>query len=438
MKKIFIILLFLPLTVLSQHYIKGVFSPANEFSYAFLYHATPNGSNYVNQSPVDSDGRFKIQLDSTAPAGIYKIVYGLPPEINNFDLIYNGKEDVAVNFDLKSGLTFTVSNENQLWSSYNKSMDLINSTISKFYAEKSSDKKAFKEIFKTLKDTQEGYEKASKNTLAHTFITANRPYIPETYEDLKTYSKHLKINYLKSVDFSNKLLQSSDFLSNRVISYIFGMNEKEDKTIYKQDIDKLVSLMRASNTNLEAQTSLLQDVWMQFTQQQNDDIANYISNEYLLELSKETQRDWLTDGLLAYQRTSLGTKAPDFDIAITENGKTITTSLHKLNNANQYLVVFWSSTCGHCLNELPKLKSIVPDNTKVIAVGLEEDPESWKKEIVNFPNFTHVLGLEKWENLIAKDYNVVATPAFFLLNSNKIIIAKPYDVEALKNILEER
>lgn len=437
MKKSLFIFLLLPLSMLSQHYVKGVFSPASEFSYAFLYHATPNGSNYVDRSPIDSDGRFKIKLDETAPAGIYKIVYGLPPENNNFDLIYNGKEDIAVDFSLDGGLTFTVSNENQLWSSYNKSMELINSTISKYYSEQSSDKNAFKDIFKTLKETQEGYEKASKNTMAHTFIIANKPYIPESYEDLKTYSKNLKKNYIKSIDFSNELLQSSDFLSNRAITYVFGMNEDGDKSIYKHDIDNLVSLMRSSNTSLEAQTSILQDIWMQFTQQQNDEMANYISNEYLLELSKKTKRDWLTDGLLSYQRTSLGTKAPDFDIAITENGKTITTSLHKLNSAEQYLIVFWSSTCGHCLNELPKLKSVVPDNIKIIAIGLEEDTENWKKEIVNYPNFTHILGLEKWENPIAKDYNVVATPTFFLLNKNKIIIAKPYDVDALRNILEK-
>ena len=436
MKKALFVLLLFPLTICAQHYIKGVFSPASEFSYAFLYHATPDGSNYVDRSPVDSDGRFKIKLDSTAPVGIYKIVYALPPEDNNFDFIYNGKEDVAMDFGLEQGLEFTVSNENQLWSSYTKSMELINTTISKYYTEESTDEKAFLDITNTLKDTQNGYEKASENTMAHTFITANRPYIPNAYENLKTYSKNLKDNFLKNIDFSNELLQSSDFLSDRVIAYIFGMNGNEDKTVFKQDIDNLVALMQASKASLNVQTSLLQDVWIQFTQQQNDAMANYISDNYLLELSKQTQRDWLTEGLLAYKRTSLGALAPNFEIALTKNGKTITTNLHDLNTTEQYLVVFWSSSCGHCLSELPQLESIVPNNTKIIAVGLEDDAENWKEKIIDFPNFTHVLGLNKWDNPMAKAYNVGTTPTYFLLNSNKTIIAKPYDVEALKSLFE--
>ena len=70
-------------------------------------------------------------------------------------------------------------------------MDMVNRTISSYYTQESTDKKGFQYIFKTLKDTQIAFEEASKGTMVSTFIKANRPYIPESYEDISTYSKNL-------------------------------------------------------------------------------------------------------------------------------------------------------------------------------------------------------------------------------------------------------
>ena len=83
------------------------------------------------------------------------------------------------------------------------------------------------------------------------------------------------------------------------------------------------------------------------------------------------------------------------------------------------------------------VKTIIPENTKVVAIGLEDDVKNWQDEIKNFPNFIHVLGLEKWNNSIAKAYNINATPSYILLDKNKKIIAKPFDVEALRAALKK-
>jgi hypothetical protein len=409
-----------------------VFSPVNEFTYAFLYHATPNGTNYLDRSKVKDDGSFSIGLDSTATPGIYKIVYGLPLEANNFDFIYNGKEDVALTFDLDKGLEFTESNENKLWSSYTKSMELVNQAISNFYAKKSKDQNAFNDIFKTLKETQEAYENASKETLALTFIQANRPYIPSAYEDISTYSKNLKRTYLQQVDFENPLLQSSDFLTDRVLAYVFGMSSHNNES-YKADIDRLVNLM--VKANITVKVSLLHIIWQRFADDNNETMANFVTDFYLLDWAKEIDYTQLAEILIAYKNNSIGNKAQDFKIPNPKTGKT--TSLHSLNDADRYLIIFWSSSCNHCLEELPKVKSIIPENTKVIAIGIEDEAENWQKEIKNYPNFIHVLGLEKWNNSIVNAFNINATPSYILLDKDKKIIAKPFEFEALNEALKK-
>jgi thiol-disulfide isomerase/thioredoxin len=436
MKIISVIIALLPLFLFSQHSINGTFSPAKDYTYVFLYHATPTGSDYINRAKINEEGHFTILLDSSVTAGMYKIVYALPPEDYNFDLIYNGKENVSLTFSTEKGLEFTDGNENKLWSSYTNSMEMINRTISNYYTQKSTDEKAFYDIFKTLKDTQTAFEEASKGTMASTFIKANTPYIPETYEDLSTYSTNLKRHFLSHVDFNDYLLQSSDFLVDRVLAYIFGMTPNTTNETYKADVDYIMTNL--SETNLDIKTMLLEMVWNRFKDLENPEVANYISDTYLMELSTTGNYLALTEGLEIYQNNQIGKTAHNFDIALTQNGDAKTTTLYELDIAEQYLVVFWSSTCGHCLDELPQVKMFLESkpNIKVIAFGLEDEAEGWQKAIAEYPDFIHVLGLGKWDNPTVNAYGVSATPTYILLNKDKIITAKPYDFEALKKVLE--
>ncbi|WP_299333403.1 thioredoxin-like domain-containing protein [uncultured Psychroserpens sp.] len=436
MKRFALLLTLIPTFIFAQHSISGTFTPAEQYTYAFLYHATPTGAEYVNRAELAEDGSFSMALDSTMNAGIYKIVYALPPEENNFDFIYNGRESIAFNFNLENGLDFTDSRENQLWASYIKSMEMINMTLSNFYTQESTDKKAYADIVKTLNDTQNAYEDASKDLMSSAFVKANTPYIPEGFEDLSTYSKNLKRTYLDHVDFGNTLLQSSDFMVDRVLAYIFGMSANTSNATYKKDVDHLMTSIGEGNIQLK--TILYEMIWSRFKSMDNPELANYVTDNHLLELTKQTGYEALTEKLLVYKNNTVGNKAANFDLAITKDGKTKTTTLHDLDIADQYLVIFWSSTCGHCIDELPKVKALLADNTdlKVIAFGLEDEADNWSKMIGDYPDFIHVLGLGKWDNPTSNAYGIESTPSYFVLDKDKTITAKPYDVEALKAILK--
>ncbi|WP_299121790.1 redoxin family protein [uncultured Winogradskyella sp.] len=431
MKKLLTLLLAIPLMASAQT-VKGTFSPAEDYSYAFLYEATPQGANYVNRGQLDATGNFEIPLDSTVAPGIYKIVYAIPPEENNFDFIYDGNETVAFNFNYEKGVEFTQSEENKLWASYLKSMDMVNQTISNYYSKNNTDEEGFNSIFKVLKDTQLAYEESANGKLVSAFIIANRPYIPSEYEDISTYSKKLKQHYLSQIDFSNYLLQSSSFLVDRITGYVFNMVENPSDDTYKTHVDDVAAAI--SNEHLIIKTSLIEILWQRFVTLENHDLANYITEMYLLDLANATNNKVLAETITSYKNTSIGTKAPDFDIVA--NGTK--TSLHLLEGAENYLLIFWSSGCGHCLVELPKVKELVANkpNLKVIAYGLEDNDVKWTEEIKNYPNFTHTIGLGKWDNPIVKTYGIAATPMYFLLSSSKIIMAKPYEYEDLEVVLK--
>ena len=66
---------------------------------------------------------------------------------------------------------------------------------------------------------------------------------------------------------------------------------------------------------------------------------------------------------------------------------------------------------------------------------MEEKADTWQNYKQRFPNWHHVLGLNKWENKIARTYQINSTPTYFVLDANKKIIANPEKLVDLKKIL---
>lgn len=439
MKRILLFLIFLPSVLMAQHTIEGTFLPAGDFTYAFLYKSNATGAMYVNRAKIDATGYFKIEMDSSETAGIYKIVYGVPQEDYNFDLIYNGAENVVLTFSLDGGLEFKESNENKLWASYTNSIEMINRTISNYYAKESVDQAAFMDIFKTLKETQDAFELASKNTLAATFIKANAPYVPKTYEDRPTYSKHLKNTYLDRVDFSNPLLQSSEFLTDRIMAYIFGMSPDPTEAFYKQQIDNLVGYIGEGND--EIKLALLRTVWHAMIQIEEDTVALYLADTYLFELAEKAEDDLLLTVLTIEKNTAIGAKAIDFPLNLKVDGQNIPTTLHELDLATTYLLIFWNSGCSHCLQQLPEIRNKVDEmdskSIKVVAYATQGDTAEWRHEITKYPNFIHVVDSENSGYYVSDAYGVRVTPTYFLLDKDKKIEAKPDTLEELLTLLDD-
>lgn len=440
MKRLLFLIVLIPTIVVSQHTIKGKFSPAEDYNVALLYKVTPTLSEYITSSEVDQDGSFGFQLDSLATKGMYRIVYAIPQEDYNFDVIYNKTEDIELTFNSETGASFLASSENKLMASYTNSMSMITQSIGNYFRKKSEDTLALKTIFKTQRDTQLNFENAAEDMVSLQFIKANKPYIPENFEDVKTYVANLKTHYFDYIDFDNETLQSSSFLEERMLNYVFGMSSEteDDITNYKNNIDVFCNAMK--DVSNEIKRILLVDLWQQMVDLGFEDVANYIAETYLMDIAVTLNDQELLHGLLLYKNTSIGVKAPDFSFEIIEDEKPITTKLSGLDVAESYVIVFWSSTCSHCLDEIPQLQTYLKTKAEglvqVVAIGLEDEPYKWKDLTYDYPEFIHVYGEGKWDNEIGDAYGVSSTPSYFVLNKGKEIIAKPEDFEALKDFFE--
>jgi len=436
-KNLLFLLALFPSFLLAQHSIKGVFTPADEFEFVILYKVTPTTSIYVNNAEIDAEGKFEFKLDSTITKGMYRIVYAVPQDEYNFDLIYNTKENVELTFNLDEGVTYINSQENLLLQAYSKSLQLLSENINTFYASSNQNKKAIDSVFKVLAKKQTEFEKGSEGLIAFNFIRASKPYIPSEIEDAEMYSKNLKAHYFENIDFANEALQSSSFLIETVLNYVFTFTNSEDlNNSYFANIDDAVE---AIGENPIIKKTILKVLWTQFAEVETESVANYIADKYLFEIFENNSK--ITEKLSVFKNTSINKVAPDFTLEIVKDEKIELINLRNYDEAKHYIIVFWSSTCSHCLQELPRLQKYVnaleEGALKVIAVGLEDDIFSWKDRIEDLSSFIHVFGDGKWDNKIGNAYGVTATPTYFILDENKKIVAKPYDFEALKTHYQE-
>ncbi|MDC8006018.1 TlpA disulfide reductase family protein [Aureisphaera galaxeae] len=437
MKKILLVLLLIPTLNFAQHTISGTFTPADEFSWCILYKVNSDSFRYVVDGKV-TDGKFSLTLDSTVTKGVYKLVYGIPQEELNFDVIYNGEEDIELTFSKGKRLSFTAPEENKVFQEYLFNKFLLDQEISDAYASEPVDETKIMELFARKTQLQNTAEEALKGTYSESFIVASRTYIPSAFESKESYEENRRQTYFKFLDPNNPVLQNSSFVLNRFMKYI-GTFSLETEIASYRELDAIINLVQ--NSDQTFQKNILYQLWGKLVLQEMPRSANYLTEKYLLQLCNTLGETEIVSKLENYRRTSIGIKVPDFSWEVENNGKIKMQHLYEYDVAENYILVFWSSTCSHCLKELPKLQKFV--NTldqkkyKVIAVGIEDNKFDWKNETLRYPEFQHVLGLGKWENTIAKSFSISQTPTFFLLDENKILTAKPSGLSELVEMIAQ-
>lgn len=143
------------------------------------------------------------------------------------------------------------------------------------------------------------------------------------------------------------------------------------------------------------------------------------------------------DKAMVYRNVVIGAQAPDFEIM---EGKL---SLYQLPS-DYTLIIFWSSWCPHCTQEIPRLKSVIEDirsreklSMSIIMISLDTNHTAWTSFVneQGLQNYVHLCDYRGWKGEIVKLYNVFATPTMYLLDRSKTIIAKPLFSEQLYNYM---
>jgi len=422
----------------AQHTISGTFSPAKDYSWLIAYRLKPGTQNYIADTSIDK-GEFVLKIPAKAKPGMYRLVYAVPQEEFYFDVIYTGKEDVVLTFTTEEGVAFTASEENKIFNAYFKEVNAAERQLIGFYSNNKTDVPEFQEIIDKYHYVQKSYKNKSKELVANEFIEANKPYIPSKYESIQGYVTHKKENYFNELNFSNPVLQASGFLTDKITNYIFTalplaqMTQEETEKAMQDNLITIDEQLRGVSDNYRFH--LFYTIWTQASASGFNRLSDFVHVSYLKDLATKTDNQEILDKIEIYNRLRIGAVAPEIRWEKDGDGK----KLSSMGDAENYLLIFWSSTCSHCLKELPALHKRLEKNSniKVIAVGLENDTLSWKKEVAKLPGFEHAIALGKWESEYAKLYDIHATPSYFILDSDKHIIAKPENDKEVVEFLKK-
>jgi thiol-disulfide isomerase/thioredoxin len=442
LKKLLIAFLFISVGAQSQNSITGTLSPKNDLvTRAVLYQLNGAKQVYISNSKINND-QFKLEIPQGTASGMYRLSF-MPAVIGFVDFIFS-QENVSLKFDsrnLSNSVEFLTSEENKTYSKYlletvNVKQKLDSLQIVFFgLKDKKQDKITIDLYDKNLNlytKTQSQFEGKMEGKLANHFIKANRKYFaPTLFVSPQEYLNSVKQHYFDFINFENSDLKNATFFSEKAIEYVFYLNVSDDfqvqNALYKNALNEVMQKIGGNNA---VKSDILTSLIYAFEQFKNMPMAGFVIDEFYKKLPENFIDEALVDKMQAKIKLAIGNKAPE--ISWEENG--VQKKLSELNVAENYILVFWSTTCSHCLQEIPKLYEFSMSNAAihVVAVALEDNKTNFELFTLKLKGWTNILGLKKWKNEMAKEYKINSTPTYFILDKDKKIIAKPEHFEELK------
>jgi len=431
----------------AQHSIKGTIDPNHDYSWILLYKLENGDQTYVDNADV-VDGAFEFKIDEKETSGIYRAYYQIE---NNLyvEFIYN-KEEVDFTFNPENpaeSILFNRSEENSIYQNYHRSISQKQKVIDSIQAlyfnssETTEDRRlesSYQEAVKLLQSEQERFDNKTRGMMANNIIRASEQHNPDMpIKNPEDYMLEIKTHFFDSMDIKDTVLSHSSFINDRLRDYVFylnqGSNEEMRNILQQEAIDNAVKWIGEEYDILAKFEETLLREYLHF---QNAPMVSSVMEDHYKKLPEPYQDPQLMSKVAAELKTAIGVRAPDFSWE-AEGQKN---HLYDLEGTDYYIVLFFSSGCPHCQIEVPKFHDFIAgiENIKVVTVGLEDEVESWENMTKDYPEFINVRDLDKWSSQKVKDYGVSAIPSYFVLDSDKRILAKPEDFEELKSMFEER
>ena len=445
MKKIIVFFLLISSLSYSQFNIRGTMSPTENSSWVLLYKIEGTKQIFVKNTQVKKEaekGFFEFSLPNEAKPGTYRIKYSM--KRNGFIDFFFNKEDIIFEFnpkDSENTVIYKESIENQLYSSFTKKIYKAQFTLDSLQSEYFRNpsaliKEAYKKSLAKVKKIEKDYSLNSKGKLVNHFIKSSLRYnSPEIFERPLNYINSSIAHFFDYVDFSNKTLNNSTFLFDKISEYVFTLNFAVDPVQKEKTYKKSckIAITKAKTTSFKA--DVINYLISQFSEIKNATLVDHLFANYFNKLPKENQNIRFKNKILRQLRIAIGRVAPE--IIWYENDKEL--RLSSIKDGLNYLLIFYSTGCSHCLREVPEIYKYLKGktNTKVIAFAMETSDDVWSNYHLKMPGWHHVLGLGKWENPTAKTYQINSTPSYFVLGMDKQIIAIPRTIDDLKFIIDE-
>lgn len=416
---------------------------------------------------LDNSGYGVLKGEKKYPEGIY---FFLTPAKKMFDFFITENQKFTIEtdtLDLFDKLKFENSPENTAAMDYRKFITLEQQKIAA-QKEKKQNTKAEEEAFiKNVKSESDKLIEQQKNNFVGIFFKAVQDIkIPDPPKDDngKILDSLFQAKYYRTHYFDNINLKDSRFLrtpiyDEKVKTYLSRVIPQIPDTV-NAEIDKLLTIAEADKDIFRFMLITMFNYAATSQIMGFDAVYVYVAEKWYLPKATFEDTAFVRKTKQTVEKLKpllIGKTAPDFQVmwvpsdhftvaqadTIARNNPHIGNMI-KLSqvDARYTILAFWEADCHHCQKEIPELyqvyQKLKDKGVKVLAVHMLGGIEG-KKKWINFVNDHAMYG---WMNVwnpydytYKKTYDINVTPAIFILDKDKKIIAKRIDPTQIENFL---
>ncbi|MFZ4521639.1 MAG: redoxin domain-containing protein [Bacteroidales bacterium] len=405
----------------------------------------------IDSTTSDANGHFSFMIINRLP-GMYRLQWAKDGLV---DLVWNQEdvEFVTTAKNAEDSLQIIRSEENKINREYSR-LDRINQAklqllmpVVDYYPVKDPFYSSVAGEMELTQTSQQHFldslVKRSPGALAVRIAKAYQtPFIPAgmNKDDRVAF---LKQHYFDKLDFSDTALLRSMVFVNKSIAYLslYSNNRMPQKQLEAEFIKAVNVMLGAASVNPVIYKFWLDYLVGGFDKYHFDEVITYIADNFQDPSSCEDQerKSALQKKLDTFKKIAIGKIAPDLEVPDTK-GKPVKLAEIK---SEFTLVVFYASTCPHCVAMTPRLKELYdkqqPRRFEVMSVSIDTSRTEWNAFLKEQKtSWINVSDLKGFNGKSADDYNIYATPTMFLLDREKKILAKPISLMELEQALRDR
>jgi peroxiredoxin len=256
-----------------------------------------------------------------------------------------------------------------------------------------------------------------------------------TLEEQTAYSKN---HYLDNVDFNDDDLLFSDAFTNKLNEYLkyFKIPHLQKDLLDKDYMSVVDTILNKAKVNQLVYENISEYLINKFKEFGDNEVIAYIMDNYVIKddlCIDDKLRNSVQRRINQSKRFKPGAEVPDIIIADSTG---IAIDLRSLKS-EKTLILFYASWCPHCQRLIPKLnnfyKSLDDRKFKILAISIDTSRTEWLNFVrKNNLNWINVSDMKGGSGKAVGDYYLYATPAMFLVNDKKEIIAVPTNLEEIK------
>ena len=388
-----------------------------------ILHSTADES-YVGTANIDKEGNFSFKVD-VPRAGLfnlrimrlsYDVMLSTAEKVTNLSIKFDG--------DILKDVQVEKSPENEAYKTFKTVSNLYDAKIIahfRFCEKEDSCEKVLNTLLSEYAHELSIIQKNFKGT--YTADVLCRMKMPAVAKNVKNTVDEFRKGFFENIDFSDSTIFSTTVYRDQISGYVDYIIDATSISKENQFVTYFTDKIKANPLVLHKSASML---FEELIKAQREKMLTMFINWYNSGDNKKAINHQVLD-VRVKNIMKVMPGQPFIDVSSPDTGGIARTLKEVVDRSKCTLLLFWSSECSHCRDEMPYIKEYYAKyhdkGLGIYAVSLDPDPEKWKKFIADKGlTWTNVITSQRADPNPAIEYMSVSTPTMVLIDSKGNIL----------------